>query len=56
VHGTGFLVDFYRGLGFETVARRNVQFPTGLFDMVLMELKLPVEPSFSRSLAGKRQP
>jgi GNAT superfamily N-acetyltransferase len=56
VHGTGFLVDFYRGLGFETVARRNVQFPTGLFDMVLMELKLPVEPSFSRSLAGKRLP
>jgi len=56
VHGTGFLVDFYRGLGFETVARRNVQFPTGLFDMVLMELKLPVEPSSSRSLAGKRLP
>ena len=52
VHGTGVLVDFYRGLGFKTIARRNVQFPTGLFDMVLMELKLPVEPSFSRSHIG----
>ncbi len=41
VHGKGFLVDFYRRLGFETIARRNVQFSTGLFDMVLMELKLP---------------
>jgi ribosomal protein S18 acetylase RimI-like enzyme len=41
VHGTGFLVDFYRALGFNTINRRNVQFSTGLFDMVLMELKLP---------------
>jgi len=41
VHGQGFLVDFYRGFGFKTVNRRAVQFSTGLFDMVLMELKLP---------------
>jgi GNAT superfamily N-acetyltransferase len=41
VHGKGFLVDFYRGLGFKTINRRIVQFSTGLFDMVLMELKLP---------------
>jgi ribosomal protein S18 acetylase RimI-like enzyme len=41
VHGTGFLVDFYRGLGFKMINRRNVQFSTGLFDMVLMELSLP---------------
>jgi GNAT superfamily N-acetyltransferase len=41
VHSKGFLVDFYRGFGFTTVKRRTVQFSTGLFDMVLMELKLP---------------
>jgi ribosomal protein S18 acetylase RimI-like enzyme len=41
VHGNGFLVDFYRDLGFKTINRRTVQFSTGLFDMVLMELKLP---------------
>jgi GNAT superfamily N-acetyltransferase len=41
VHGKGFLVDFYQGLGFKTINRRAVQFSTGLFDMVLMELKLP---------------
>jgi GNAT superfamily N-acetyltransferase len=41
VHGTGFLVDFYRDLGFRPINRRNVQFSTGIFDMVLMELKLP---------------
>ncbi len=40
VHGVGFLVDFYRGFGFETINRRDVQFSTGVFDMVLMELKL----------------
>ena len=41
VHGKGFLVDFYRGMGFRTIDRRNVQCSTGLFDMVLMELELP---------------
>jgi len=28
-------------LGFRTIDRRDVQFATGLFDMVLMELKIP---------------
>jgi len=32
VHGKGYLVGFYRGLGFEMINRRNVQFSTGLFD------------------------
>jgi hypothetical protein len=41
VHAKGFLVDFYRGLGFRTIDRRNLRFATGLFDMVLMELKIP---------------
>ena len=41
VHASGFLVDFYQGLGFRTIDRRDVQFATGLFDMVLMELKIP---------------
>jgi GNAT superfamily N-acetyltransferase len=41
VHGKGFLVEFYRGLGFQTINRRTVQFSTGLLDMVLMELKVP---------------
>lgn len=40
VYGTGFLVDFYRGFGFKTINRRNVQFSTGLFDMVLMEVEI----------------
>jgi tRNA (cmo5U34)-methyltransferase len=40
VYGNGFLVDFYRGLGFRLVDRRDVQFPTGLFDMALMELQM----------------
>jgi ribosomal protein S18 acetylase RimI-like enzyme len=40
VHGTGFLVDFYRRLGFQTIDRRHVQFSTGLFDMVLMEVAI----------------
>jgi hypothetical protein len=30
-----------RNLGFKTINRRTVQFSTGLFDMVLMELELP---------------
>lgn len=41
VHGTGFLADFYRELGFKAISRRNVQFSTGLFDMVLMEYHFP---------------
>jgi len=40
VHGTGVLVDFYQGFGFKTINRRNVQFSTGLFDMVLMDVEL----------------
>jgi GNAT superfamily N-acetyltransferase len=40
VQGTGFLVDFYRSLGFRAINRRNVRFATGLFDMVLMERTL----------------
>jgi len=40
VHGNGFLVDFYRGLGFREIDRRDVQFSTELLDMVLMELKM----------------
>jgi ribosomal protein S18 acetylase RimI-like enzyme len=45
VHGDGFLVDFYRGLGFRAIGRRNVQFSTGTFDMVLMDLQLPASAS-----------
>jgi GNAT superfamily N-acetyltransferase len=41
VVGQGFLVDFYRRLGFDVIDRRDVHFATGLFDMVLMERKLP---------------
>jgi GNAT superfamily N-acetyltransferase len=41
VHGSGFLVDFYRRHGFQTIDRRQIQFSTGLFDMVLMELAIP---------------
>ena len=41
VHGNGVLVEFYRRLGFQTIDRRHVRFSTGLFDMVLMELKIP---------------
>jgi GNAT superfamily N-acetyltransferase len=40
VHGNGFLVDFYRGMGFQPIDRQNVEFPHGVFDMVLMELRL----------------
>ncbi len=36
VHNDGFLVDFYRRLGFETIDRRPIEFSTGLLDMVLM--------------------
>jgi GNAT superfamily N-acetyltransferase len=40
VQGSGFLVDFYCRHGFQTIDRRDVQFSTGVFDMVLMELKI----------------
>jgi len=40
VHGNGFLVDFYRGLGFRAIDRRDVQRSTDVLDMVLMELKM----------------
>jgi GNAT superfamily N-acetyltransferase len=40
VHGSGFLVDFYRGMGFRPIDRQHVEFSTGVFDMVLMELIL----------------
>ena len=40
VHGEGFLVDFYRRRGFQTIDRRQVEFTTGLFDMVLMERQI----------------
>ena len=40
VHGEGFLVDFYRRQGFQTIDRRQVEFTTGLFDMVLMERQI----------------
>jgi GNAT superfamily N-acetyltransferase len=40
VHGNGFLVDFYHRQGFQTIDRRPVRFSTGLFDMVLMELRI----------------
>jgi ribosomal protein S18 acetylase RimI-like enzyme len=37
VHGpTGALVRFYEALGFASVDRRVLTFPTGEFDMVLM--------------------
>ncbi len=37
VSGTGFLVTFYQRLGFSQIDRREVHFPGGSFDMVLME-------------------
>ena len=40
VQGNGFLVDFYRRKGFRPIDRREVEFPTGVFDMVLMELRM----------------
>ena len=50
VQGSGFLVDFYRRHGFQTIDRRNVQFSTGLFDMVLMELKISEKPRVQSGL------
>lgn len=40
VHGNGFLVDFYRSLGFRAIDRRDVPLSTDVLDMVLMELKM----------------
>jgi predicted N-acetyltransferase YhbS len=40
VYGRGFLVDFYRQFGFTPINRRQVEFSTGTFDMVLMQLEL----------------
>ncbi len=37
VFGDGFLPKYYESLGFESLARRTIEYPTGLFDMLLMK-------------------
>jgi ribosomal protein S18 acetylase RimI-like enzyme len=34
VHGEGFLPGYYESLGFDLVARRDIEYPLGAFDMV----------------------
>jgi len=43
VRGDGFLPRYYESLGFCTVARKDVTYPTGAFDMVLMKCDLMEE-------------
>ena len=45
VHGDGFLPKYYESLGFVRVARKDVQYPTGIFDMVLMKKNVLVSNS-----------
>ena len=40
VYGDGALAKFYSDLGYQTVARKDVSFPWGTFDSVLMRKKL----------------
>jgi N-acetylglutamate synthase-like GNAT family acetyltransferase len=43
VRGGGFLPRYYESLGFCTIARKDVVYPTGVFDMVLMRCDLAEE-------------
>ena len=40
VHGDGFLPAYYESVGFATVARKDIEYPLGAFDMVLMRKDL----------------
>ena len=40
VYGDGFLPKYYEFLGFELLARKKIEYSTGLFDMVLMRCLL----------------
>jgi RimJ/RimL family protein N-acetyltransferase len=35
--GSSFLAQYYESLGFERVARKDIEYPLGTFDMVLMK-------------------
>jgi ribosomal protein S18 acetylase RimI-like enzyme len=40
VFGNEFLTRFYEKMGFKRISRKELEFPTGLFDMVLMSKEL----------------
>ena len=40
VHGDGFLPRYYASMGFARVARKNIDYPLGTFDMELMRTDL----------------
>ena len=40
VPGDGFLPKYYESLNFEFLAHKTIEYPTGLFDMVLMSCSL----------------
>jgi ribosomal protein S18 acetylase RimI-like enzyme len=40
VHGNGFMPRYYQAMGFEWVTRKDAQYPTGIFDAVLMRKAL----------------
>jgi predicted N-acetyltransferase YhbS len=42
-YGQGVLPQFYGALGYEQIARRDLEFPFGVFDSVLMKKSLLVE-------------
>ncbi len=37
VYGNGFLSEYYRSLSFVPLVRKTIQYPIGLFDMLLMK-------------------
>ncbi len=39
-HGSGFLPRYYESLGFALLARKEIEYPLGTFDMVLMRKEL----------------
>ncbi|HVU12697.1 MAG TPA: GNAT family N-acetyltransferase [Phototrophicaceae bacterium] len=40
IYGQGALPEFYTSLGYRQIARKNIEFPHGTFDSVLMRKKL----------------
>ena len=44
VHGDGFLRTYYESLRFALLDRKTIEYPTGLFDMVLMKCLLDPRP------------
>ena len=44
VYGDGFLPRYYESSGFEPLSRKTIEYPTGLFDMVLMKSLLDPHP------------